>query len=150
MDDFSTPGTVNTFNVPASEANFIKPRKKPMSSMSPIIIVDNNDNVRLVLGASGGTKIITAVSYVALHNLWLNYNIKDAIDKNRLHHQLSPSYVEVERGFSSDIQELLKLKGHKLKCFNYGGSTVQGIERRPNDELWANCDARKGGEPDGF
>jgi gamma-glutamyltranspeptidase/glutathione hydrolase/leukotriene-C4 hydrolase len=64
MDDFSTPGTVNYFGVPASEPNYIRPGKRPMSSMAPIIIVDENGNVRLALGASGGTKIITAVSQV--------------------------------------------------------------------------------------
>ena len=64
MDDFSTPGTVNNFGIPASARNFIKPRKKPMSSMSPIIVLDENDEVRLVLGASGGSRIITAVAQV--------------------------------------------------------------------------------------
>jgi gamma-glutamyltranspeptidase / glutathione hydrolase / leukotriene-C4 hydrolase len=64
MDDFSTPDNVNYFGVPASETNFIKPQKRPMSSMSPIIILDPNDNIKLVLGAAGGTKIITSVAGV--------------------------------------------------------------------------------------
>ena len=45
---------------------------------------------------------------------------------------------------------IITKKGHTVKCFNYGGSTVQGIERRSNNELWANSDARKGGEADGY
>ena len=52
--------------------------------------------------------------------------------------------------FEKDVQQNLKNKGHEMQCFNYGGSTVQGIERRPNNELWANSDARKGGESDGY
>lgn len=66
MDDFSTPGSVNFFKVPATEPNYIKPGKRPMSSMSPVIVLDENDNVRLVLGASGGTKIITGVAQVII------------------------------------------------------------------------------------
>lgn len=64
MDDFSVPGTVNMFGVPASPANFIQPFKKPMSSMSPIIVLDENDDVRLAMGAAGGTHIITSVAEV--------------------------------------------------------------------------------------
>jgi gamma-glutamyltranspeptidase/glutathione hydrolase/leukotriene-C4 hydrolase len=64
MDDFSLPGVMNYFNVSPSEANYLKPGKRPMSSMAPIIVVDENNDVRLVLGSSGGSKIISAVSTV--------------------------------------------------------------------------------------
>ena len=70
MDDFSTPGTINYFGVPATEPNFIRPGKRPMSSMTPLILLDEKDNVRLVIGASGGTKIITAVSQVYFWSSW--------------------------------------------------------------------------------
>ena len=66
MDDFSTPGTINYFGVPATPPNFIRPGKRPMSSMSPLIVLDENDNVRLLLGAGGGTKIISSVALVNL------------------------------------------------------------------------------------
>ena len=59
---------------------------------------------------------------------------------------LSNIYIFIKK----EVQSILRKKGHETQCFNYGGSTVQGIERRPNNELWANSDARKGGEADGF
>ena len=65
MDDFSSTGIINSYDAPHSEVNFIQPGKRPMSSMSPIIILDENDNARLVLGAAGGTHIVSSVAVVS-------------------------------------------------------------------------------------
>jgi gamma-glutamyltranspeptidase len=72
MDDFSTPNQANSYGYSPSESNFIKPGKRPMSSMSPIIVVDKLTNeVRLVLGASGGSKIISSVAQASQKLLFL-------------------------------------------------------------------------------
>ena len=67
--------------------------------MSPIIITDKKGDVRLILGASGGSKIITAVSQVAIKILWEKMNLKEAIDNRRIHHQLFPDSIQFEDGF---------------------------------------------------
>ncbi len=66
MDDFSTPGVVNSFGVPSSPANYIEPGKRPLSSMCPTIVIDANGDVQLVLGSAGGTRITSAVAYVTI------------------------------------------------------------------------------------
>ena len=64
MDDFGIPSQPSYFEIPPSRNNFIEPGKRPLSSMSPTILVDSNGDVKMVLGAAGGTKIITSIAYV--------------------------------------------------------------------------------------
>jgi len=66
MDGFSTPGTINSFGVPASPSNFIEPGKMPQSSMSPTLIQHSSGDIKFVTGASGGTRIITGPALVRL------------------------------------------------------------------------------------
>ena len=77
MDDFSTPGTVNEFGVPASPANYIVPGKMPMSSMCPTLIFDNKGNIVFSSGASGGTRITTATAFVSAQprTLWYSHRV---------------------------------------------------------------------------
>mmetsp|Transcript_14617 Transcript_14617/g.22041 ORF Transcript_14617/g.22041 Transcript_14617/m.22041 type:complete len:677 (-) Transcript_14617:115-2145(-) len=97
MDDFSSPNSSNYFGLAPSETNFIKPGKKPLSSMSPTIMVRNSDKrVRLVGGASGGSRIITATAQVLLNYLCRGMSLLDAVIHPRIHSQLLPEYVYLE------------------------------------------------------
>ena len=66
MNDFSRPNASNAYGIAPSEQNFIAPGKRPQSSMSPILVLDENDNVRLAIGGSGGSRIISGVAYVSI------------------------------------------------------------------------------------
>ena len=66
MDDFSTPGIVNSYGYVPSPSNFIEPGKRPMSSMSPTIVLDKDGNVRMGAGAAGGSRIITGILMVSI------------------------------------------------------------------------------------
>lgn len=150
MDDFSAPNITNYFGIPPSPSNFIKPGKRPVSSMCPSVLVDSNGDVRLVLGAAGGSKIPSAVAWVSLRNLWLNETIKEAVDARRIHHQLFPMIFSYENGTSSEIVTGMHTIGHETQMFGIGGSVVCAISRERNGKIYANSDFRKAGEVDGF
>ncbi|XP_068159542.1 scoloptoxin SSD14 [Drosophila tropicalis] len=114
MDDFSTPGVINSFGVPASPANYIFPGKRPMSSMSPCVLVDQNGDVRLLVGAAGGTKITTSVASVIMKYLIRGESMDHAVNDGRLHHQLVPMEVEYEAEVASNIVDYLRQVNHTM------------------------------------
>lgn len=85
MDDFSTPGLLNAYGVYPSESNMIYPGKRPQSSTAPSIFLDGDGVARLVIGASGGTKITTAISLVRWHQFLFYDNQKKNNNNERIH-----------------------------------------------------------------
>jgi len=151
MDDFSSPNITNEFGLPPSPHNFIVAGKRPQSSICPSILVDAKGIPRIVAGATGGTKITSAAAFAILHNLWLDVNIKGAIDAKRIHHQLVPMQVDWEKEFPQGVLEGLKARGHKLNGpLDIAGSIVTGITRQLDGRIYANTDYRKAGGIDGF
>ena len=73
--------------------------KRPMTSISPILVTDSRGDVIFTAGGSGGSRIISSVAQVAMYNLWLGKSIRDAVDMPRLHQQLIPMEVELEKRF---------------------------------------------------
>lgn len=148
MDDFSTPNTTNYYGVPASPANFIRPGKRPLSSMNPTVVVDADGDVKLVVGAAGGTMITTSTALVTMNTLWFNMTVTAAVDAPRLHHQLLPADVKFESSFPQKIIDGLKAKGHIFGLM--GKTVVTAIHRTTDNMLEAVSDYRKWGNPDGF
>ncbi|KAJ7375107.1 hypothetical protein OS493_001841 [Desmophyllum pertusum] len=99
MDDFSTPGKKNAYGVEPSESNMIQPGKRPQSSTAPSIFLDKDGAARLVIGASGGTKITTAISLVMMNYLWFKRTLPQAVVDPRLHHQLLPMYIRIDKDY---------------------------------------------------
>ncbi|XP_031711626.1 glutathione hydrolase 1 proenzyme [Anarrhichthys ocellatus] len=142
MDDFSSPLITNGFGVPPSPNNFIRPGKRPMSSMCPTILLDKNNKVKMVVGGSGGTKITTSVTQVILNALFFDYNLNKAVSDPRLHNQLSPNATVAEPDFDKSILAGLALKNHETEFLKSTGAVVQAVVCY-EDGLHANSDPRK-------
>lgn len=168
MDDFSNPGRPNYFGLHPSESNYIIPGKKPLSSMSPTMVfqtatdgADKLGGLSLVIGASGGPKIISAVLQVFANHLLFGMPLFDAVVYPRFHDQLiyhgssvcTTENTVLEEGpsisLSDRTRQALECRGHKLLDVTYEG-TVQAVSLDPETkEMTAVCDVRKGGTPAG-
>lgn len=149
MDDFSSPLISNSFEVPPSPNNFIRPGKRPMSSMCPAIFFDQNNKVKMVVGASGGTKITTSIAQVVLNALFFGFDLKKSVVDPRLHNQLSPNTTVAEPGFDQKILDGLSLKNHTTELLKSTGAVVQAVVRY-EDGLHAQSDPRKWGYAAGY
>jgi len=130
MDDFSSkPGVGNAFGLIGFDANAIQPFKRPLSSMSPTVVVNNTDKGMLTVGAAGGSRIITAVLQTIISVLDHDLTVDKAIDTPRTHSQWLPDQIFYEKDSFNEktIKELQELN-HTLKLVEYGIARAHGIQ----------------------
>jgi gamma-glutamyltranspeptidase/glutathione hydrolase len=115
MDDFSIqPGVPNAFGLVGAEANAIAPGKRPLSSMSPTIVLRDGRPI-LTVGAAGGPTIITQVLLAIVNHVDLGLAIDQAVAAPRFHHQWSPDALVVEKSFPAAWRDLLVARGHVIR-----------------------------------
>ncbi|MGH9862998.1 MAG: gamma-glutamyltransferase [Candidatus Acidiferrales bacterium] len=160
MDDFTVePGAPNTlFGLMQSDANKIDSGKRPLSAMTPTLVVRNGRTI-LALGSPGGPRIISAVVEVLLNRLYFDDDLALAVARPRFHHQWLPDALYVEEGvFGASQLQALEVRGHtvrKITELNAGEpeevGQVNAVERHPaTGELYGVADARRRGAARGY
>ncbi|MEM9836830.1 MAG: gamma-glutamyltransferase [Bacteroidota bacterium] len=142
MDDFSAkPGVPNMFGLVGAEANAIAPGKRMLSSMTPTI-VEKDGALFMVLGAPGGSTIITAVFQTLLNVVEFNMSLDSAIAAPRFHHQWLPDQILVEKAaLSPSVREELAAMGHQFREVNRM-AVVKAVQVLPDGRLHAAADPR--------
>jgi gamma-glutamyltranspeptidase/glutathione hydrolase len=142
MDDFSAKaGSPNLYGLIGSKANEIQPNKRMLSSMTPTI-VEENGQLKMVVGTPGGSTIITSVFQVVLNTLEMGMNMQQAVEYPRFHHQWLPEKITAEpKRFSEEQQIRLQTKGYTFSPVSAIG-LVEGILVLPNGNLQGGADSR--------
>ena len=136
MDDFAIkPGVPNLYGLLGGDANAVEPSKRPLSSMSPTIVLKDGQ-VYLVLGSPGGPRIITTVLQVILNVVNPGMTIREAVDAPRVHLQWIPDELRIEKnGLSADTIEKLTAMGYKVQVRGNMGD-VNAIMVDPKTKLF--------------
>jgi len=151
MDDFTVkPGVANLYGLIQSAANAIAPNKRPLSSMTPAIVL-KDERLFLVLGSPGGATIISTVANIIMGVIDFGLDIQQAVNAPRFHQQWVPDELRLEKfGFSPDTLPLLSNGGYELKQTGYwGDAECIAVDPRTGDRLGAS-DGRNGGRAIGF
>jgi gamma-glutamyltranspeptidase/glutathione hydrolase len=153
MDDFAArPGKPNLFGLIQGERNAVQPGKRPLSSMTPTIVLRKDGSLWFALGARGGPRIITAVLQSVINVIDHDMDIQQAIDAPRIHHQWLPDeLIQEPLGMSTDTRKALENLGHKFadRPVNIASATGIMIEAKTGVRLGA-IDARSDGEAVGY
>jgi gamma-glutamyltranspeptidase/glutathione hydrolase len=136
--------------VVGGEVNAPAPGKRPLSSMTPTIVVDPEGRTLALLGSRGGATIITQVLQVLVNLIDFRMGLVEAVAAPRVHHQALPDRLRVDRdGFRAETVERLRAMGHEVAEQSPGGD-VEAIMRRPGGGWIGVSDPRSGGAPAGF
>lgn len=149
MDDFSSkPGVPNGYGLLGGTANAVEPNKRPLSAMTPTIVL-KNEELFLVTGTPGGSRIITTTLQIVLNVIDHQMNIAEATNATRIHHQWYPDEIRIERGLSLDTIKLLEAKGHKTHLKSSMGST-QSIMKTDQGLFGATDPRSRAGKVSGY
>lgn len=142
MNDFSIPNVSNVFGYEPSPANYIRPRKRPLSSMSPLIAERENRTIT-ILGSAGGPRIITAVVQNALHILLHNLSSYEALAAPRLHDQLVPDFTSFEFAYNNATVESMRERGHEVQWMPPGSSSAHVVQKLGDGSFEAVAEVRQ-------
>ncbi|EEP79689.1 gamma-glutamyltransferase [Uncinocarpus reesii 1704] len=143
MNDFSIPGTDNAFGYRPSPSNYVRPGKRPLSSICPTIITHPNGTVYFVTGAAGGSTIITSTLHSIVNVLDRHMTAPQALAEPRFHDQLVPDEIEVEYSFDNSTLAFLQDRKHNITWVELAASTVQSIRVLPNGTFEAAGEPRQ-------
>ncbi|KAL8698462.1 MAG: hypothetical protein Q9201_006557 [Fulgogasparrea decipioides] len=144
MNDFSIPNSSNAFGYVPSPSNFIRPGKRPLSSISPTIVEFlANNTLYFVVGSAGGSRIITATIQNLWHVLDQGLSSAAALAQPRLHDQLQPNQVSFEYSYNNQTVAFMKSLGHNVTWITPGQSTAQALRRLPNGTFEAAGEPRQ-------
>ncbi len=156
---------MSTFSLEDGNPNQMKPQKRPLTSMTPSLVLNRNNEVAFATGATGGPKTITSLAYSILKGLILDWNTNLVVDDPRLHHQLLPNHIVYQPGVAQELLDGLKDKGHKLIEDNPSLDSVSAVQVVKNlcamcrtdacenalaDCIEATADGRTLGRTDGY
>jgi gamma-glutamyltranspeptidase/glutathione hydrolase len=133
MDDFAVaPGVMNAFDVRGGSENAPGPGKVPLSSMAPTFVFSPGGDLRLVLGAAGGSTIPTTVAQAIVQVLDYRMPIDRALAAPRIHHNLFPDVIRVEpQGMEASTARALEARGHRIEYRPRAWAKVSGVEVDP-------------------
>jgi gamma-glutamyltranspeptidase / glutathione hydrolase len=153
MDDFtSKQGVPNTYGLIQGPTNAISPGKRPLSTMTPTIVLKDG-KLFLVLGSPGGSRIVTIVANILIGVVDFSLDIQEAVNAPRFHHQWLPDQIFVEDRLSPDTMNILRSKGHKVKVDpswrDWGDGECIMVDPKTGERL-AGADGRNNGKAVGY
>ncbi|KAK2746839.1 hypothetical protein FQN57_002881 [Myotisia sp. PD_48] len=143
MNDFSIPGLSNAFGYIPSPANFIRPGKRPLSSICPSFVTHPNGTLYFVSGAAGGSRIITSTLLSIVNVLDRGMNSVEALREPRFHDQLVPDQITLEYSFDNSTTDFLISRKHNITWVPSSASAVQAIRLLSNGTFEAAGEPRQ-------
>ncbi|XP_077528173.1 glutathione hydrolase 1 proenzyme-like [Haemaphysalis longicornis] len=132
MLDFDLPHEFDQFNLSQTQRNQVSPRRRPLSSQSPCIVLQDGRGVAMLASGSGGGRIVSGIAQVIMRVLWMDQTVKEAVDAGRLHHQLVPDTLFIEDTVSEvrEIVDTLRFLGHSIDVQSSSPSDIMAMANR--------------------